>query len=267
MPARLHHERIGAAGRALLLTHGIYGSGGNWRSVARRLVERRPDWAVELVDLRQHGRSEPGEPPHDLAACARDLEALWRELGDLAALAGHSFGGKVVLATRALAPPGLVQTWLLDASPSARPGAETGADNTVAAVLRAMEALPRAWPTREAYVAALEDAGIARPIAQWLAMNLAPHAGELALRLDLVAIRAMLADYYVRDLWKELRDPRGGAVEVVIATGSSALSDADRARLAAAPPHVHVHEIAAGHWLNVDAPAEVIELFVRHLPA
>lgn len=268
MPARLHHERVGAAPRALLLTHGIYGSGGNWRSIARRLVERRPDWAVELVDLRQHGRSEPGAPPHDLAACASDLAALWRERGDLAVLAGHSFGGKVVLATRALAPPGLVQTWLLDGSPSARPGAAEDPDNTVARVLAAMEALPRAWAARDAFVAAIEAAGVERAVAQWLAMNLVPgDGGPLVMRLDLAAVRAMLDDYYMRDLWNELHDPRGGDVEIVVATRSTALTDADRARLAAAPRHVHVHEIASGHWLNVDAPAAMVELFAQRLPA
>src|SRR5205085_6580304 len=63
----------------LLLTHGIYGAGSNWRSIARKLNERRPEWGVVLVDLRQHGRSEPGEPPHTIAACADDLRALRSE--------------------------------------------------------------------------------------------------------------------------------------------------------------------------------------------
>ena len=125
MPARLYHERIArsdaAPARWLALTHGIYGAGSNWRSIARKLNERRPEWGVVLVDLRQHGRSEPGEPPHTIAACADDLRALFGELGGVDAVAGHSFGGKVALATRPLIQPR--QTWVLDASPSPRPGA------------------------------------------------------------------------------------------------------------------------------------------------
>jgi pimeloyl-ACP methyl ester carboxylesterase len=272
VPARLHHERIARSGsapsQALLLTHGIYGAGSNWRSIARRLVERRPQWAVELVDLRQHGRSEPGDPPHDIAACAGDLAALAGELGDVRAIAGHSFGGKVVLATRALAPAGLRQTWVLDASPSARPAAEGDPDNLVAGVLRLMEGLPRTWATREEFVAAVEAAGHERPLAQWLAMNLVPaEQGRLASRLDLGAIRAMLADYYARDLWPALLDPAlPGEVELVIADRSPSLIAADRARLAEAPPHVHVHHIEAGHWLHIDAPGAVVDLFARQLP-
>src|SRR5258706_330563 len=121
--ARLHHERIArnGASRWLALTHGILGSGANWRGIARKLVQRRPEWGVVLVDLPQHGQSERGEPPHDLAACAADMRALLVELGDVIAIGGHSFGGKVMLATRGLAPPGLRQTWILDAVASAPP--------------------------------------------------------------------------------------------------------------------------------------------------
>jgi len=272
VPARLHHERLARPGstpaRALILTHGIYGSGSNWRGVARKLTDRRPDWSVVLVDLRLHGRSEAGEPPHTIAACAADLRALIDELGDVGALAGHSFGGKVVLATRATAPPGLLQTWMLDASPSARPEAERDPGNSVAAVLELMERLPRTWSRRDDFVAAVVAAGHAPSLGQWLAMNVVPDAsGTLVLRLDLAAIRAMLADYYARDLWAVAFDPTlPGTVEIVIAERSPTVSADDRARLAAAPPHVHVHRIAAGHWLHIDAPSAVVELLVSSLP-
>ena len=270
MTARLHHERISHGGAApaawLLFTHGIYGSGGNWRTIARRLVEQRPDWGVVLVDLRQHGRSEPGEPPHTLDAAARDLRALADQLGGIAAMAGHSFGGKVVLAARALAP--LRQAWMLDASPGARPGAlaEPAAPGSAVAVLELLERLPRAWARREDFVEAVTAAGQDAAVAQWLAMSLGAGDGGLALRLDLAAVRAMLADYYARDLWAEAFDPAGGALEIVIADRSPALGPADRSRLERAPPHVHVHRVDAGHWLHIEAPAAVIQRFTAHLP-
>src|SRR5690349_9404578 len=103
MAARLHRELIAQTGappaRTLLITHGVLGAGGNWRSVARKVTERSPEWGVLLVDLRQHGRSDRGDPPHTIAACAEDLRALFDEY-PIEAIAGHSFGGKVVLATR-----------------------------------------------------------------------------------------------------------------------------------------------------------------------
>jgi len=271
VPARLHHETIGRDGalRRLILMHGILGSGPNWRGIARKITERRPEWSVVLVDLRQHGQSERGVPPHDVAACADDLRALLDELGGADAIAGHSFGGKVALATRALAPPRLAQTWMFDASPSARPDRASDPGETVARLLALMERLPRTWPRRDDFVAAVVADGHARPLAQWLAMNVVPDAtGTYTLRLDLDAIRAMVADYLARDLWPVLLDPAyPGTVELVIATRSNVVSEDDRRRLASPPPHVHVHAIDAGHWLQIEAPEAVIDLVAGRLPA
>ncbi len=262
--ARLHTEQIAAAGVTpdawLLMTHGIYGTGGNWRGIARRLVAQRPEWGVVLVDLRHHGRSEPGTPPNTIAACADDLLAL----PHVDAIAGHSFGGKVVLAARAQLPH-LRQTWVLDASPSARPGGMSEPDNTVVAVLELMERLPTVWSKREDFVAALIAAGQTTALAQWLAMNLVADGGQYVLRLELPALREMLADYYARDLWSEVLRDQPGSVEVVVAERSNTITAADRERLAGAPPHVHVHRIAAGHWLHIDAPDAVVALLAATL--
>jgi pimeloyl-ACP methyl ester carboxylesterase len=271
VPARLHHERIARSDTSpaswLALTHGIYGAGSNWRSIARKVNDRRPEWGVVLVDLRQHGRSEPGEPPHTIAACADDLRALiatlGAELGPVRAIAGHSFGGKVVLAARSLVD--VAQTWVLDASPSRRDPSHDR-QNVVVRVLELMEHLPRRWAQREDFVDAVVADGLDVGLARWLAMNVVPDpAGDLVLRLDLAALHAMLADYYATDLWDALEAP-GGDVEIVIAERSPVLGAPERGRLAAAPPHVHVHTIDAGHWLHIDAPAAVVDLFAAHLP-
>ena len=173
MPARLHHERIARSdapipARWFLLTHGMFGAGSNWRGIARKVNERRPEWGVVLVDLRQHGRSEPGTPPHTVAACAEDLcaliEKLRGELGTIAAIGGHSFGGKVAIATRSRVE--VAQTWVLDSSPSRR---DLRDDPTSAlAVLELLERLPRTWPKRDEFVAAVVAAGHSLALAQWL---------------------------------------------------------------------------------------------------
>ena len=267
--ARLYQERI-AAGRSqpqqwLLLTHGIYGAGSNWRGIARKLVERQPAFGVVLVDLRQHGRSEAGEPPHTIEACAEDVAAVLDP--SIVAIAGHSFGGKVVLATRARAPATLRQTWMFDASPSARPDADDDPANSVAQVLALMERLPKQWAKRDDFVAAVIAEGHAPSLANWLAMNVVPDAsGTLHNRLDLGAIREMLDSYYTTDLWSVALDPAlPGTLEVVIADHSTTVDPLARRRLAHAPPHVHVHHVDAGHWLHIDAPATVVELLDRGL--
>jgi hypothetical protein len=156
---------------------------------------------------------------------------------------------------------------VLDASPSARPDALADRSNTVIAVLELMERLPRTFARREDFASAVTAAGHEPALAQWLAMNLVSgDGGGLALRLDLAALRSMLADHYARDLWGEAFDPAGGELELVIADRSPALGADDRARLERAPPHVHVHHVDAGHWLHIEAPAAVVELFAGHLP-
>ncbi len=250
------------------MTHGIYGAGSNWRGIARKLTERRPEWGVILVDLRQHGRSEPGTPPHSVAACADDLRALITELravDTIRAVAGHSFGGKVALATRALID--IEQTWVLDATPSARPDYMTDPRNSVLRVLELMERLPKTWTKRDDFVAAVIAEGHDQGLAQWLAMNVVPDpAGVLTLRLDTAALRAMLADYSALDLWPTLLDPAHGRVEIVVAERAPVFTPADRERLAQLPAHVHAHVIDAGHWLHIDAPGPVVELLAHHLP-
>lgn len=255
MVAKLHHERIaGEAPQAwAVIAHGIYGAGGNWRTIAKQLVEKRPDWGCILIDLRQHGRSEPGDPPHTLAACAEDVVALVDSLDiPVRALIGHSFGGKVMLAARsALAD---VQTIVMDASPSAGMRENNGAE----AVLRMMESLPSMWPSRDAFIEAVIAGGHSKPLAQWLGTNVVPVEGGYTLRLDLVAVRAMLTDYFARDLWADAFDPAFGPLAFLVATRGNTIDAADRARLSGAPAHVRVFEIDAGHWLHVDAPALVI---------
>jgi pimeloyl-ACP methyl ester carboxylesterase len=268
VPAELHHELLGdPAAPCLLLTHGIYGSGANWRGIARKVIERRPDWSIALVDLRNHGRSANGEPPQTLAACARDLAALLDAQKAIIALAGHSFGGKVVLAARGTVSRALVQTWMFDSSPSARPEAEHDPDNSVTRVLGLFERLPTSWPSRDAFVNAVIAEGEAKPLAQWLAMNVIPSDGGYHQRLDPAVMREMLHDYYAQDLWSVAEDPAlPGSVEVVIADRSNTLDADDRRRLQVAPPHVHVHTIDAGHWLHIEAAANVVELLVSSLP-
>lgn len=263
MPAQLYTERIGTGASTLLLTHGIYGAGSNWRAIARKLTTKRPEWSVLLVDLRGHGRSEPGPPPHTVAAAAEDVRTIIIE-HHVTAIAGHSFGGKVVLAARSLTS--IPQTWVLDASPSARPAAFTEPRNSVVHVLEILERSPKTWDKRDDFIAAVQAAGHALPLAQWLAMNLVPDGDRYTLRLDTAQLRALLDSYYATDLWADLEDPSHGDAHVVIAERSNTIDDAARARLAQAPAHVHVHRVAADHWLHIEAPEAVVDLLASRLP-
>ncbi len=265
-----YHQLVQAGGsdpsRWMLVLHGIYGAGANWRTFARKLTEAQPDLGCVLVDLRKHGRSQEAAPPHTVAAAAADLIELEGALAvqrrPVVAVCGHSFGGKVALQYAADRGSILESAWILDASPSPRPGAFDDPDNTVADVLRLLESLPRQYSTRDDFVARIVEAGHPKMLGTWLAMNLEPEDRHYDLRLDLTAIRALLADYYATDLWPVVEAPPTD-LHFVAAGRSTALSADDRARLRAlASDRVHLHEIpTASHWLHIDSLPQLLSLF------
>lgn len=258
----------------MLVLHGIYGSGANWRTFARKLVERRPDWGMVLVDLRMHGRSQDAPPPHTVTAAAADLGALTGALAarcrPVRAVCGHSFGGKVALAFRA-SPAGrdLLQTWVLDVSPSASPGALEDPDNTVTRVLRMMAALPPWFASRDAFVQHVTGQGFEPMLGHWLAMNLERADSGYRFGLDVAAMEQLLRDFHALDAWPML-EAGPGAAHVVIAGASPAVSPADRRRLEAleaAGAAVTVSVIPnASHWLHIDALEPLLDLVAGALP-
>jgi esterase len=263
----IHHERVSgpAAERTAFVLHGIFGAGKNWLFFMRRLAAARADWGFVLPDLRGHGQSQGAPAPHDLRAAAGDLVALEAQLAGppMAAVIGHSFGGKVALAYAAERPVG--QVWLLDSNPGTRADAEASPTSNV---LRTLEALPARFAARGDFIRALEQRSIDSATAAWLAMSLVRTDDGFTLGLDLAAIRSMLADYFARDFWPEL-ERTDRETHLVAAERSFVWEPADWKRLAdlaAHNPHFHLHRIPeAGHWVHVDAPDALAALFATAL--
>jgi esterase len=247
------------------MVHGIFGSGRNWASIARRLVRARPDWGVVLVDLREHGNSSGFPPPHTLRACADDLTRLADALGHTPhALLGHSFGGKVSM-TFALQTPALEQLWIVDSTPEARPPAGNAWE-----MLGIIRNLPDHFSSRDALISELEKGGIAHPVARWMATNLAgdPEAGY-RWRFNLPAIEELLGDFYGTDLWAVVEAPPGSVdVHLIKADDSNILSEDAVRRIEEeqAAGRVSLHRVAGGHWVNADNPDALHDLLVQHLP-
>lgn len=266
--ARISHE--GSSPKAwLLLLHGIFGMGANFRSFAKALAARAPAWGFVLVDLRGHGASQGFAPPHTLAAAAADVAALVDALDvPVRGVAGHSFGGKVALSYLATKHRPIERAFVLDSVPGARPGEHVTEDTM--RVLSLLESVPATLPSREAFVALSEGAGMSKAITDWLTMNVRRVDDAYRLRLDLPAIRAMLADYYERDLWSVIADPTATErLDLVIGGASQHWSAADVARarsLSLSHPHLHVETLAkAGHWVHVDDPAGLLDVMASAL--
>ncbi len=258
----------------ILAVHGIFGRGANLRTLARHISQRRPDWGLLLVDLREHGLSQGSLGPHTIATAAADVAELARYLcaeggAPVAALMGHSLGGKVV--TRAAEQLGtdLRQLWVLDSSPSARPKAFSPPRH-VPKVLSMLEELVPIAISRDDFVARVIERGFDRAIASWLAMNYQRDGAGWRFALNLAAMRSLLESYYDDDVWS-LYDKRhiSAEIHVVVAERSSSIQSSELDRFEVLAPGTNgleVHGIDTGHWLHAERPEELAELVARHLP-
>ena len=226
----LAHEVVAeaTATRWALVLHGVFGSLKNWRGFARRLSKSCPEWGFVLVDLPGHGSSASLSPPHDLQGVSDRLAQLVEGLDHpVHGIIGHSLGGKIALHHASRSWNQWQQLWVLDS----RIGVESAAGVARSPAMHVLQLLrsldTQLIESRAAFVETLQSRGLARPIAQWLAMNLrAREAGGMSLALDLEAIAVTLESYFGSDLWPDLeRMEEATRVHIVVA-GKSGIFEA-----------------------------------------
>jgi esterase len=249
----------------LYVLHGIFGSGRNWASVARRLVQERPEWGVRLIDLRQHGASQGFEGPHTIASAARDLEQLAESLSEQpAGLLGHSFGGKVALMYARVYGQPLKQIWVIDSTPDVRPPSGSAWQ-----MLGLIRQAPREFEARQDLVAYLSEQGMPLGVGQWMATNLEQSDGLYRWRFDLESIEALLTDFFKVDLWDVIESPPPNATLNIVKARESNVLTPEAVRkiesVARRNARVHFHEVAGGHWVNAENPEELHRLLVADL--
>jgi esterase len=255
--------------RAMAFLHGILGRGTNLRTIAMRFVAARPRWTALLVDLRGHGRSPKQTPDPSLHAAAGDVVDLGARVGQpLVAIIGHSFGGKVALEAAAIGgTESLEHVVVMDSMPGVRDPLR-GADSALS-IMDAIESLPATFASRSDFIEAVVAAGKSRALAQWLAGSLENKGGRVRFMLDLSEIRALILDYFGRDLWHIVEHPPGTTrVHLIIGdrSDSYSLADRDRAmRIAASNDRVTVDLLPAGHWVHVDDPDGLLSNLLEHI--
>lgn len=269
MSIELAFDRIGGTNpeKTIAFLHGILGRGNNLRTIAKRFVEAQRGWAALLVDLRGHGRSPKGTPGPSLEAAASDVVSLATRIAEpLVAVAGHSFGGKVALETARLGGlESLQHAIVIDSAPGTRVPFKRG--DGALALIEAIESLPPTFRSRREFIDGLVAAGKTREIAEWLAQSVEYQGDHVRFGLDLDEIRALILDYFARDLWPVVEEPPGDVnVHLVVGDRSDSYSPADRnraARLAAQSERVTYHALPAGHWVHVDDPDGLLDTLVE----
>ena len=241
----------------LVILHGLFGSGTNWRSIARAFSG---DFHVTCLDLRNHGNSAWTESM-DYVSMAEDVaETLDREGIRLPVVLGHSMGGKTAMALAQLDLVPLESLVIADIAPVPYPHDH---DEFIAA----MESVDLASVTRRVDAEQQLSRDIADPgIRQFLLQNLVRRDGRYLWRINLPAIRrsqpALLG-------WN-LAAKTATRTLFVYGENSRYMTSSGRAAIDRCYTRAETIPIpGAGHWLHVEQPERFIAAvtaFLRSSP-
>lgn len=250
----LHRETSGD-GDPLIILHGLYGAGHNWKRHSRWLAET---WRVIAPDLRNHGRS-PHAEPMTYPAMAADVAALLDEEGlESAVFLGHSMGGKVAMSLALTQPDRVRGLVVADMAPVAY---HPDHHQVVDAMMRVP--LDRITSRRDAD-AVLAEGIRTEGIRQFLLTNLERGPEGWRWRLPLETLRAALPD--LRGWWEPQGEWRGPAAFIHGALSDYVTPETEPA-IRRHFPDAEIHAIDnAGHFLHVEAPeafAATLDAFLR----
>jgi len=248
--AELYYDEYGA-GRPLVLMHGLFGSGTNWRAIARSLGEH---CRVLVPDARNHGRS-PHLSGMSYPEMADDISAWLSMLGiQEAILVGHSMGGKTAM-TLALTQPKRVRALgVIDIAPVTY-------SHTHAGLIEAMRALDlRTLRSRTDADRALAVDVPDAPVRGFLLQNLVLDDGVFSWRLNLDALAEHM-DQLVGFPEFPGRTYDGSAT-FIYGTLSDYVRPGYHSEISRLFPRASIQPIeGAGHWLQVEQPT----LLLQHL--
>lgn len=243
------HARVLGEGRPLLILHGLFGMSDNWQSLAKRWAE---EFAVHLIDLRNHGRS-PHHPDISYQAMADDLQAYCGDNNlEKILLLGHSMGGKAAMLLAALQPELIEKMIVVDIGPKEYPLHHQ-------MVIEALEALP------------LSELQSRSEAEQKFASELEPGVRLFLLKNLYWKEKDQLAwRFNLRNLVNQIEEvgaalPAQAYVEVptlfVRGGASDYITDADWAQIQNQFPNARLETLAgAGHWLHAEKPTQFYPL-------
>ncbi|NXN98555.1 ABHDB protein, partial [Rhinopomastus cyanomelas] len=247
----------------LVLLHGLFGSGGNFQTVAKALVQRGSGTVV-MVDARNHG-SSPHSPLMTYDAMSLDVQDLLSRLGiSKCILLGHSMGGKTAM-TVALQQPDLVERLIsVDISPGS-----TALVSEFSAYISAMMSVKIPDGLTRSAARQLADEQL-RPVVQpmqlrqFLLTNLVEVKGRCIWRVNLEAISHHLTEIMSFPVFHK---PYLGPTLFLGGSKSPYLSSKDYSEINRLFPKADVQFIeGAGHIVHQDKFEEFITAVLNFLP-
>lgn len=228
---------------ALIIVHGLYGSGRNWGVIAKRLSDTR---RVITVDMRNHGQS-PRSATHSYPDLAADLAEVIQHLNMPVDVCGHSMGGKAAMVL-ALQNPSLVRRLIVaDIAP-------TTYGHTQQMFIDAMRAVDLTRLTRRSDAESqLADAGVERALQSFFTQSL--DVPNKRWRLNLDVLEAEMPKIIG---WPdEITGPFDGPTLFLSGGASDYVRPEHRAHIKSLFPACRFAKIpGAGHWLHAEKPRE-----------
>jgi pimeloyl-ACP methyl ester carboxylesterase len=238
-----------APGTPIVILHGLLGSSGNWRSIARRLAAQH---RVFALDLRNHGES-----PHlecmSYAAMADDVRGFLDSHDiDAATIIGHSMGGKTAMRLALDAPQRVERLVVVDIAPAV-------SHHDHLPWLRAMACLDLGRVSRRADADAMLATTVPdTAMRQFLLQNLVASGAGFAWRVNLVAIENSMPELLDFPLDADQR-PFAGPTLFLRGAQSDYVLPGDETVIQSLFPGARIVTIeGAGHWLHAEQPARFL---------
>lgn len=248
----LQHFNESATGPALLIAHGLYGSGRNWGVIAKRLSDERP---VVTVDMRNHGAS-PWHASHTYQDLASDLGEVIASLDRPVDVLGHSMGGKAAMTLALTERTSVNRLIVADIAPVAY-------SHTQLQFIHAMRAVDLAPVTRRSDAEAqLEALGVDPALQSFFTQSLDISGKRWRLNLD------VLEEYMPHIMSFPFSETAYSGSTLFLSGGDSDyVQHEHRDHIRALFPTARFAKIpGAGHWLHAEKPREfeaAVRTFLR----
>jgi len=236
---------------AIVILHGLFGSGDNWHAIARELSRH---YRVLLPDLPNHGDSPHSVDMSYVVMAGALNETMTAHGVERACLVGHSMGGKVAMTLALTRPERVSALVVVDIAPRSYPAYHKDIIETMRSVpVKTLAARSKA----DVYLAeGIPDRGVRA----FLMKNLvkAEDGEGYAWRLNLPVIAEQ---YESISSWPSPEGRYDGPALFVAGGRSPYMKGADSGELAPLFPGARIERISdAGHWVHAEAREEFLDI-------
>mgnify|MGYP000102895444 CR=1 FL=1 len=237
----------------LLIVHGLFGSGRNWRAIARNISSDRQ---VHVVDMRNHGESF-WNADNSYESMAEDLKKIITSLKSPVDVLGHSMGGKASMVLAAKQPELIRRLVIADIAPVTY-------GHSQIRYVTAMQATDLAGVTRrsDADIRLAETVDVPA-LRSFFLQSLDLKSDPPKWRLNLEVLGQSMAEIMG---FPEVDGTFDSPTLMLSGADSDYVSSDHRPRIKTLFPNAKFAKIpGAGHWLHAEKPREFVAAIAAFL--